>query len=108
MHWHHHWGGAHWTGHWALVVPLLRRASLAVATTTRTRVALVHDVKQLVKDLGHVRMTSHVLKLEGTNLLGLVLLKVSLVDCIFNLKLPLLLDLIVVNDEALSLESHSV
>lgn len=53
-------------------------------------------------------MTSHVLKLKGTSLLGLVLLKVGLVDCIFNLKLPLLLDLIVVDDEALSLESHIV
>lgn len=55
-----------------------------------------------------MRMTRHIFKLIRPSLLSLVLLEVSLVDGIFYLKLPLLFDLIVVDNETFTLKSHTI
>ena len=40
-----------------------------------------------------------IVEVEGTSFLGLVLLEVSLIDCVFDLDLSLLLDLVVVDEQ---------
>ena len=68
----------------------------------------MHDIEQLIEDLGHVRMIGHFLEFEGSSLLSLVLLKVRLVNGILNLKFPLLFDLVVIDDQIFSLKALSV
>lgn len=53
-------------------------------------------------------MTSKIVQMEGSSFLGLIFLKVSLIDGIFDLDLSLLLDLVVVDDQGLSLKSSIV
>jgi hypothetical protein len=47
-------------------------------------------------------MASEIIKMEGSSLLSLILLEISLVDLIFDLHLSLFLDLVMVDHESLT------
>ena len=53
-------------------------------------------------------MTGEIIKMESSHLLGLILFEISLIDGIFDLDFSLLLDLVVIDDQGLSLESGIV
>jgi hypothetical protein len=115
LHWHAWWHVVSWWELLALWWSLLWEwSSAALATLSAHHVplrlvevgvhglVLLHDVQQLLKDLGHVGVGSQVGKVEGTRLLSLILLEVSLVDGVLDLDLSLLLDLVVVDHEGLA------
>ena len=64
---------------------------------------MLHDLQELLQNLSHVRMRRELFDVDLSSLLSLILFKVSFVNSIFNLDLPLLLDLIVVDDESFSI-----
>jgi len=83
-------------------------SSLIVVEVSVHLLVLLHDIQQLLENLGHVRVAGKIVKMESTGFLGLILLEISLIDGIFDLDLSLLLDLVVVDDQGLSLESSVV
>ena len=101
---------------WSTVVVLVWSSSLLSSTHGSLRVVevsihllvLLHDVQQLLKDLSHVWVAGKVIEVEGTSLLSLILLEIGLIDGVFDLDLSLLLDLVVVDDQGLALESSVV
>jgi len=63
---------------------------------------LLHDLKQLLEDLGHMWMSNQVVKMESTILLGLIFLEVGLVHGFFSLEGSKLLDLVMVDHKGLT------
>ena len=63
---------------------------------------LLHDLKQLLKNLGHVWMSNQVVQMESTILLGLIFLKVRFVHSFFSLESSKLLNLVMVNHKSLT------
>jgi len=93
---------------WASLVVLLVSSSVHVTTLVHLLVGLLivlDDAKQLLKHLGQVRLGGQVIPLESTSLLGLVLLPISLVTGLFHLELSDFLDLVVVDQEHLTLNA---
>ena len=64
---------------------------------------LLHDVQKLLEDLGHVWVRGQIGKVEGTGLLSLILLEISLIDGVLDLNLSLFLDLVMVDHEGLTI-----
>jgi hypothetical protein len=73
--------------------------SLGLVEVVAHGLVLLDDVQQLLQDLGHVWVRGQIGKVEGSGLLGLVLLEVGLIDSVLNLNLSLFLDLVVVDHE---------
>lgn len=89
---------------WTLIV--LAAVVHAMLTHVHLLVGLLivlNDTEQLLKHLSQVRLRSQVIPLESTSLLGLVLLPISFVTGLFHLKLSDFLDLVVVDQEHLTL-----
>jgi hypothetical protein len=122
LHWHTWWHVVlSWWELLTLWSLLWEWSSTALATLTSAHhvplglvevgvhgLVLLHDVQQLLKDLGHVGVGSQVGEVEGTRLLSLILLEVGLVDGVLDLDLSLLLDLVVVDHEGLAVISRVV
>ena len=83
-------------------------SSLIVVEVSVHLLVLLHDIQQLLENLSHVWVAGEIVKMESTGFLGLVFLEISLIDGIFDLNFSLLLDLVVVDDQGLSLESSIV
>ena len=86
----------------ASLVSLAAHVSLVVAEGSGHLLVLLHDVKELLEDLGDVWVGGQVVELHGAGLGGLVLLEIGLVDLILNLDFSEFLDLVVVDDEGLA------
>jgi len=63
---------------------------------------LLHDVEELLEDLRDVWHGGQIIHLERAVLLKLILLEVSLINGVLNLDLSKFLDLIMVDDQGLS------
>ena len=130
-HWHwwaSHWRSWHWlskglTAHWlvwwntlshlsarsvvvevssvATLVSATTHTSLAVSDSSGHGLVLLHDVKELLENLGDVWVGGQVVEVDGASLGGLVLLEIGLVDLVLNLDFSEFLDLVVVDDESL-------
>ena len=90
---------------WSSVATLVSTAahvSLVVAEGSGHLLVLLHDVKELLEDLGDVWVGGQVVELHGAGLGGLVLLEIGLVDLILNLDFSEFFDLVVVDDEGLA------
>jgi len=83
-------------------------SSLIVVEVGVHLLVLLHDIQQLLENLSHVWVAGEIVKMESTGFLGLVFLEISLIDGIFDLDFSLLLDLVVVDDQGLALESSVV
>jgi len=121
--WHHLWWLVHlstwasllsiasWTSvvlSWSSVLRSTHHVSLLLIEVSIHGLILLHDVQQLLENLSHMRVASEVIEVEGSSLLSLILLKVSLINGIFDLDFSLLLDLVVVDDQCLSFEGSVV
>jgi hypothetical protein len=117
LHWHA-WGhvvswwellatwsllGVEWSSVSLTTLTSAHHASLRLVEVSVHGLVLLHDVQQLLKDLGHVWMGGQVGEGEWTLLLGLILLEIGLVDGVLDLNLSLLLKLVVVDHEGLSI-----
>lgn len=71
-------------------------------------VTVLHDLKKLLEDLGHVWVGDEVVQVESTGLLGHVLLVVLLVHGFLSGEVSELLDLVVVDHQGLSFNSGVV
>lgn len=63
---------------------------------------LLHDLNQLLEDLGHVRVRDQVVEVETSILLCLIPFERLFVDGFFSLQSPDLLDLVVVDNKLLT------
>ena len=106
-----HTAGSHGTASlpvvvvWSSVATLVSAAahvSLVVAEGSAHLLVLLHDVEELLEDLGDVWVGGQVVELHGAGLGGLVLLDIGLVDLILNLDFSEFFDLVVVDDEGLA------
>jgi len=114
-----HWTAAHsiWSHVWSVLstVVLSSLSSITLVVTSwsttvsligvesrRHLLVLLHDVKELLEDLRDIWELGQVVQLERTSLLSLILLEVSLINSILNLDLSEFLDLIVVDDQGLT------
>jgi len=64
---------------------------------------LLHDFKQLLKDLSHVWVTDQIIQVESTVLLSHVFLEIGFINCFFDLEISQLFDLIMVNHESFAI-----
>lgn len=87
-----------------VVVVVIALPSLLVVSppvASWTVVLVVHETEQVLNDLSQVRLTRQIVPLEATFEHGLVLFKVSLVQCLFSLDFSDLLNFIVVYEHYL-------
>jgi len=114
----HTWGSSHVVSWWEVsaVWSLLLVWSSALSTLSHAThvslglvevgvhgLVLLHDVQKLLEDLGHVWVRGQIGKVEGTGLLSLILLEISLIDGVLDLNLSLFLDLVMVDHEGLTI-----
>lgn len=117
--WHHVLVLVHWT---SLVVVRSLSASIVIWSSLLSShhisfrvvevgvhsLVLLHDVQQLLKNLGHVWVTGKIIKMESSHLLGLIFFEICLINGIFDLDSSLFLDLVVVDHQGLAIMSSVV
>lgn len=81
---------------------------LIIIVGSRHLLILLHDLKQLLKDLCNVGVRLPVTCMRGAELLSHVLLEVSLVDCVLDLNFSVLFDFIMVDQKWSTFESHII